>query len=141
MLLDLSSLVSPQPPQVVVVPGGAAPFIRRSRPRILVPMLTSIEPETVAARSAGFLLTVNGGGFVGTSVVRLDGSPRPTTFISAGKLAASILARDVVVLGVRRVTVVTPGTGISNEMQLRVVFDRRANALATQRLLLLLGEL
>jgi uncharacterized protein (TIGR03437 family) len=60
-------------------------------------------------------LTVNGTGFVSGSVVRWDGSNRPTNFISATRLTAQIEASDIVGSGQTSVTVFnpTPGGGVS----------------------------
>src|SRR5439155_12092815 len=66
--------------------------------------------------SAGFALTVNGTGFVSGAVVKWNGSPRTTTFVSGSRLTAPILATDIAKAGTASVTVVnpTPGGGTSN---------------------------
>jgi uncharacterized protein (TIGR03437 family) len=81
-----------------------------------VPTITSLSPNTAVEGSAGFVLTVNGTNFVDDSVVRWDGSPRPTTFISSTKLTAQIQANDVIGMGGASVTVFNPapGGGTSN---------------------------
>jgi uncharacterized protein (TIGR03437 family) len=81
-----------------------------------VPQITSISPNQALEGSAGFTLTVNGTGFVSTSLVRFDGQDRPTTFVSAQQLTAQIPATDVAVAGAANVTVFspTPGGGVSN---------------------------
>jgi len=81
-----------------------------------VPAITSLSPNTAVEGSAGFMLTVNGTGFVNGSVVRWDGAARPTTFISATQLTAQIPAGDLVGTGQASVTVFTPapGGGTSN---------------------------
>jgi sugar lactone lactonase YvrE len=81
-----------------------------------VPGLDAISPATVAAGSPAFTLTVTGVGFVPGSVVRWNGSNRPTTFLSGTQLNAAIPAADVAVGGPFAVTVFTPspGGGTSN---------------------------
>ncbi len=55
------------------------------------PTITSLSPATVQA-DAPVTLTVNGSGFIATSVVVIDGAAVPTTFISSTELTASISA-------------------------------------------------
>jgi hypothetical protein len=72
-------------------------------------------PDAIAPGGAGFTLTVNGTGFVTSSVVNWSGSPRATTFVSSSKLTATILASDIATASTAAVTVVSPGPGaISN---------------------------
>lgn len=68
--------------------GGAIP----STPE---PELSAITPNTVAEGSAAFELTVEGVGFVGNSVVRVDGAPVPTTFVDIRTLKARVPANAV----------------------------------------------
>jgi uncharacterized protein (TIGR03437 family) len=76
-----------------------------------VPAITSLAPSTVQARSGAFSLLVNGSGFVPNSLVQWNGTARPTSFVSATLLAASISANDVSTGGTRSVSVVTPAPG------------------------------
>jgi FG-GAP-like repeat/Abnormal spindle-like microcephaly-assoc'd, ASPM-SPD-2-Hydin/FG-GAP repeat len=59
---------------------------------------------------------VRGAGFVSGSVVNWNGSPRTTTFVSAGKITAAILASDIATATTATITVKnpTPGGGLSN---------------------------
>jgi hypothetical protein len=75
------------------------------------PSLSSISPATVLAGSSGFTLTVNGAGFVPSSVVRVNGSDHPTTFVSQTQLTAAISATEVAVGGYLSVTVFDPAPG------------------------------
>lgn len=52
-------------------------------------------PAAIAPAGAGFTLTVRGTGFVAGSVVRWNGSPRPTTFVNNSELTAAIPATDI----------------------------------------------
>src|SRR5579884_3732315 len=77
-----------------------------------VPLLNNpLVPDAAAPGSGGFTLTVNGTGFVSSSVVNWNGSPRATTFVSASQVTAAILAADVATAGTASVTVVNPGPG------------------------------
>jgi hypothetical protein len=76
-----------------------------------VPVAGSLSPASATAGGAGFTLTVNGSGFVTSSVVRWNGSPRPTTFVGATQLRAAIAAADIASPGSVPVTVVTPSPG------------------------------
>jgi hypothetical protein len=86
------------------------------------PVITSLNPSVVTAGSPDFELTVNGTGFVAASVVRIDGSARTTTFVSATQLRAAITNGDVAVAGFKAIIVVNPdgSGGTSNSMQLTV---------------------
>jgi hypothetical protein len=61
-------------------------------------------------------LTVDGSSFVVGSVVQWNGSNRTTTYVSATRLTAAILATDIATAGTTAVTVSnpSPGGGISN---------------------------
>ncbi len=94
-------------------PGGgtsnALPFT--VSPPNPVPTITLLNPNTAVEGSSGFTLTVTGTNFVNGAVVRWDGSPRTTTFISATQLTAQILSTDVVGTGQASVTVFNPAPG------------------------------
>jgi len=70
-------------------PGAAA----------VAPALNSIVPNTAAAGSGSFTLTLNGSGFTSGSVVLWNGISRSTSFVSSTQLSASIPATDVAALG------------------------------------------
>jgi uncharacterized protein (TIGR03437 family) len=82
------------------------------------PTLTGLIPTTINAGSGAFTLTVNGAGFVATSLVRWNGADRATTFINSTQLAAQITAADSASAGMATVTVFTPapGGGASNAL-------------------------
>ena len=81
-----------------------------------MPTIASLSPNTATAGEAAFTLTVDGGNFVPGAVVRWNGVNRPTTFVSAIQLTASISADDIARAGTADVTVVNPplGGGTSN---------------------------
>src|SRR5262245_58264706 len=76
------------------------------------PVLTSITPTTVNAWGPAFVLTVTGTSFVRSSVVRVNGVSRPTTYVSNTTLTASIPAGDIAVTtSGLDITVFTPAPG------------------------------
>jgi hypothetical protein len=87
-----------------------------------VPTASSLSPTSTPAGGPAFTLTVNGTNFVGTSVVRWNGSNRTTTFVSATQLTAAISASDISSQGSRTVTVFnpTPGGGTSGNLTFTV---------------------
>jgi subtilisin len=80
------------------------------------PSISTISPASTPAGNPDFTLTVNGTGFVASSIVNWNGSPRPTTFVSATQVRATIAAADIATVGQSSVTVVSPapGGGASN---------------------------
>jgi hypothetical protein len=80
---------------IILVDNGPAPLA-----------LFSIHPTIMAAdEAADFTLTVNGAGFTSDSVVRWNGSSRPTIFVTSTSLTAAISAADVSSVGPIAVTV------------------------------------
>ena len=75
------------------------------------PTETSISPTSATAGGAAFTLTVNGTGFVSTSVVKFNGAAKSTTFVSATQLTAAITAADIATAGTASVTVTNPAPG------------------------------
>ena len=86
-----------------------------------VPTITSVAPTSTTALSA-FTLTVTGTGFFPSSVVRWNGSDRPTTYVSATSVVATIPASDVPAQGTASIVVAnpTPGGGASAAKSLTV---------------------
>jgi dienelactone hydrolase len=88
-----------------------------------VPLLYELLiPDSAKPGGAAFTLTVNGAEFVSGAVVRWNGSPRTTTFVSQTQLKASILASDIAKAGTASITVANPapGGGISNHVSFPV---------------------
>ncbi|HEV2425510.1 MAG TPA: choice-of-anchor D domain-containing protein [Terriglobia bacterium] len=87
---------------------GVTPTLAQNNP---VPFINQpLVPDVVLPGGPGFTLTVNGTGFVSSSVVNWNGSPRTTTFITTSKLTAAILGSDVATAGTSSVTVTSQGT-------------------------------
>jgi len=87
-----------------------------------VPAVSALAPASVAAGGADFTLSLTGTGFVAGATVRINGSARATTFVSATSVTAALLAADIATAGTRTITVVnpTPGGGTSNGATLTV---------------------
>jgi len=81
-----------------------------------LPTTTSLSPAVIAVGGTAFTLTVNGTGFVNSSVVQWNGANRTTTYVSPTQLTAAITATDIATAGTATVTVFNPapGGGTSN---------------------------
>jgi hypothetical protein len=92
-------------------------------------------PLFVGAGAAAFSMSVGGINLTPTSVVRWNGSDRPTNFLNGYALTASIPASDVALLGTAQVTVFNPapGGGTSNALTVSIITppanDKFANAI------------
>jgi uncharacterized protein (TIGR03437 family) len=75
------------------------------------PTLANISPTSALMNSGAFTLTVNGSGFVPSSIVRWNGQDRPTNFVSNTQLTASIPSSDLTSGGTVQVTVFNPAPG------------------------------
>jgi hypothetical protein len=90
-----------------------------------VPSITSLSPDWVwslGAASPEFMVTVNGTNFVDGATVQLNGSDRPTKFISKTKVQATIFGSDQLDPAHNSIVVKnpTPGGGESNVLTLIV---------------------
>ncbi len=85
-------------------------------PSFPAPTITDLKPSSAAVGGPAFTLTINGTGFVSSSIVRWNGSARATTYVNDTRLTASIPAADIATVGPANVTVVNPapGGGTSN---------------------------
>jgi hypothetical protein len=97
------------------------------------PSISGLNPSSATPGGPGFTLTVNGTGFVNTSVVRWNGSDRATTYVSATQLRATVSAADIASTNTASVTVYNPGTGggPSNSVSFVVGIIRRTYLPAT----------
>ena len=75
------------------------------------PGISSLSPSTAAVGGSALAVTLMGRGFVNTSVVNWNGSPRATTFTSSSQVSAAILASDIATAGVFNITVTSPAPG------------------------------
>jgi hypothetical protein len=76
-----------------------------------VPTITTLVPPSAAPGGPAFTLTVNGTGFINSSVVRWNGADRTTTRVSSTQLTAQITAADIAVVTTASVTVFNPKPG------------------------------
>ena len=76
-----------------------------------VPAVAALSPPSVTAGAAPFTLTVTGSGFVPASQVRINGSARATTYVSATTLTTAVAASDVIAAGTLAVSVSSPAPG------------------------------
>jgi hypothetical protein len=103
-------------------PGGGTSPVLTLTVNNPVPSIASISPNPVIATGGTFTLTVSGSGFVKGSVVQVDGTSRPTTFVSPTQVQAQ-LSGGAIGIGQHAVTVFNsaPGGGTSNAATLTVV--------------------
>ncbi len=81
--------------------------------------ITSLVPNTIQAKGAGFFLLVNGSGFTANSRVRWNGADRTTTVGSSMFLTATIPATDINLdaAGSANITVFDTGTALTSNTQ------------------------
>jgi hypothetical protein len=75
-----------------------------------MPAIAQLNPASVTAGGAQFQLEVDGTNFASNAVVSFNGTPEPTTFVSATKLEATIPASAIGASGSVPVTVTDPAT-------------------------------
>jgi hypothetical protein len=75
------------------------------------PVVTALNPSTVATGVNDFTLTVTGSNFVSLSTIEWNGSQLPTELVSSSELQAQVSASDVAAAGSVSVNVVTPSPG------------------------------
>jgi trimeric autotransporter adhesin len=107
---DVATAGSAQIQVINPAPGGGESnfvtfFIHAPQPND--PVLTSVSPTTTASGGAAFTLTVNGSNFANGYVVTWNGATKPTTFVSANQMTASISATDIASPGCAAVAVST----------------------------------
>jgi subtilisin family serine protease len=87
-----------------------------------IPVISSLSPASVASGSSAFTLTVNGAGFTAGSQVRVNGTARATSVVSAATLTTAIQASEIASGGALAISVITPlpGGGTSGNATLSV---------------------
>jgi hypothetical protein len=85
--------------------GSSSDTLAAGTLRIADPLV----PNTATAGGAGFVLTVNGDGFVNQSVIYWDSTAHTTQFMTSGQLTTAITAAEVVHAGMVPVYVRNPG--------------------------------
>lgn len=92
-------------------PGGGTSAAHGLALTVPTPVLESLSSSGASAGRPGFALGVNGSGFLRSTEVRWNGSPRTTQYISGTRLEITLTDADVAAPGVGSVTVHTPGGG------------------------------
>jgi hypothetical protein len=87
-----------------------------------LPFLGNITPAIADAGGAAFTITVNGSGFLPSSIVYWGTSALTTQFVSSTQLTATVTAADIAIPGATAVNVQTPapGGGTSDVLQFEV---------------------
>src|SRR6185436_627586 len=112
-------------------PGGGASNVVSFTVNNPAPVLTQLLPNSAAAGSPSFTLTVTGANFTPTSVVRWNGQDRQTIFFSPTRLTAIINAADVAQVGTGQVTVFTPAPGGGTSSALSFTAKNEPNPVPT----------
>jgi uncharacterized protein (TIGR03437 family) len=105
-------------------PGGgtsnALPFAVQARNP--VPTVTRVIPEPIGVGRTDVVLTIQGTNFVSASMVRWNGTNRPTNFVSATQLTTQLLPFDTAVIADATLTVFNPPPdgGLSNPVTVRI---------------------
>jgi hypothetical protein len=73
-----------------------------------MPSIAALAPNSVTAGGTGFTMTVNGTNFSTTASVSFNGTPLPTTYISAAQLMVTVSAADIANAATVPVTVTNP---------------------------------
>lgn len=81
-----------------------------------LPAISSISPTSATAGSGGLTLTVNGAGFNASTVIKVGGQNRTTTYVSPTQVTAAVLSSDTANAGTIPVVASnpTPGGGDSS---------------------------
>jgi hypothetical protein len=101
-------------------PGGGTSAAANLTLTVPNPVLTGIPSYGASAGRSGFPLMVHGSGFVNSSVVRWNGVPRETRFVSGTRLEISVTDADVASAGTASISVQTPGAGTTDAVQMTI---------------------
>ena len=93
--------------------GTSTPFTLTILSANTLPTVSNIMPASAMAGTAGFILTVNGSGFVPVSQVSFNLNNVSTTFVNSTQLTASIPASAIAMAGNPYVIVTNPGGLVS----------------------------
>ena len=109
-VVDQLGSLNPLTAAVALASGHGERGIGRKSPRMgwfigRPPSITSLNPPAIPAGSAAFTLTLSGAGFAADSIALWNGSPLPTTWVSATQLTATVAANLVASQGTATVTV------------------------------------
>lgn len=122
--IPASAIALPGNPYVIVTnPNGSASTPITFTVNSPAPGGGSVTPPTLPAGSSALTLNVAGTGFEPSSIVLVNGSPRPTTYVSSILLQVTLSPSDISQGGTLNITVFTPppGGGTSEGMNLNVM--------------------
>ena len=121
--VTLATTVSPIPATVTgtgtTATSGPVPFLHQP-----------LAPATLAPGSSATTVTLNGADFAAGDTVQWNGTSRTTTFVSAAKLQASLLASDLSSAGTAQVTVKSGAGGVSNAQAFQIATSVSTLAMA-----------
>ena len=102
----------------VTAGGRNVALIFPTQSHAVIPTLTLVNPQSVAAAGNGFTLSLTGTNFTSSSIVLWAGQQHPTTYVSPTQLTALISAADIANSGSASVAVFNPalGGGLSNSI-------------------------
>jgi FG-GAP-like repeat/FG-GAP repeat len=86
-------------------------------------------PDAAIPGAAGFTLKVHGAGFLSSSVVNWSGSALKTHFVSSTELTAKVPSSDLSKPGTATVSVVNPGSRVSNVSYFQIVKPKKSASL------------
>jgi 6-phosphogluconolactonase len=97
-----------------------------------VPTINMLAPSSAAVGGPAFTLVVDGSNFVSSTVVRWNGSDRPTAFVNSGEIHAQISSSDIAAAGTAAVTVFNPapGGGTSNAVNFSITKGTNPSSVA-----------
>ncbi|MGA8530842.1 MAG: IPT/TIG domain-containing protein, partial [Acidobacteriaceae bacterium] len=94
------------------------------------PAITTISPTSVIAGTNALTLTVNGSGFISSSVVQVGGIAEPTTYVGASQLTAAVPASQII-KGANLAVAVVNGTTTSSGAAVNLEVDNPDPAIAS----------
>jgi P pilus assembly chaperone PapD len=115
----------------VSTPGGGVSSSVDFNVNHYAPILFGVSPTSVVAGSGSFVVTANGAQFDSASVVRWNGSPLATTYVSSTQLTAVVPAASAATPGSASVSVQTPAPGGGTTLNQTVSLTNGNPSLAT----------
>jgi hypothetical protein len=110
---------------LVILFAGFALAASHSVPLVDQPLV----PDAATPGAAAFTLKLHGVGFVSSSVVKWNGKALKTTFVSKTQLTAKVPSSDLSKPGTALVSVVNPGSHVSNVSYFQIIKPEKAVAL------------
>ncbi|MGC4044819.1 MAG: right-handed parallel beta-helix repeat-containing protein [Armatimonas sp.] len=101
---------------ITPMPGGGESIPTTFTVANPVPAVSALSPASAFAGTTGLTVTVEGTGFVMSSVAQWNGSNRPTSYLTPTRIQITLTTEDLAVGGANNVTVTNPAPegGVSN---------------------------